>query len=286
VQLGADFAKIYNTISRDVYFALVESALRTGLPIVGHIPFSVTASEAARAGQRSLEHAGPDILTLDCVDGGRSKYPALLGTWGARGYGAYLAGLDTLRRARAGDCARRLSALLREHGTAVVPTIVNAIKDSSSINRPALALLDSTSRGDCESTLTAFHAASNAQRADYHRAVLEDVWALHNAGVMLVAGSDFPNACLVPGASLHDELAWFVRAGLSHYEALRAATVNAARLMGAQDSLGTLRAGMLADVVILSDNPLQRISATTAILAVIRNGDVVYVRDETIKPRR
>lgn len=277
-RLGADFVKAYNTLSRETYLALVEAAKRQGLPVVGHIPFAVTAAEVARAGQRSIEHAGPELTTLDCVVGGRARYPALLGTWGARGYGPYLAGLDTLHRNRDASCVRDQLALYRTQGTYVVPTIVNAIKDSATVNRPALALLDSASRASCDGTLAAFHLATGSQRASYHRAVLGDVKALHDAGVTLVTGTDFPNACVVPGASLHDELAWLVRAGLSPYAALRTATVNAARLMSASDSLGTLRPGMLADAVILSANPRQRIGATTSIVAVLQKGRVVFSR--------
>lgn len=282
VRLGVDFVKVYNTLSRDTYLALVEAAGRRNLPVVGHIPFAVTAAEAARAGQRSLEHAGPEVSTLDCVDKGHARFSALLGTWGAQGYGAYLAGLDTLYRTRDAACVRNLMALYHAQGTFVVPTIVNAIKDSATIDRPALALLDAMGQQGCEATIAAFHRATDTQRVAYHRAFLDDVKALHEAGVTLVAGTDFPNPCVVPGASLHDELAWLVRAGLSPYEALRAATVNAARLIGAADSLGTLRPGMLADAVMLSADPRQRIGATTTtIVAVLQNGRVVYRRDQT-----
>lgn len=282
-RLGADFVKVYNTLSRDTYLAVVEAAKTRNLPVVGHIPFAVAASDAARAGQQSLEHAGPDVTTLDCVANGRNRYPALLGMWGAQGYGAYLAGLDTLRRERDPACVRDLMTLYRAQGTFVVPTMVNAIKDSATINRAALALVDSAARKSCEATVAQFHRATDSQRNGYHRGFLDDVKALHDAGVTLVTGTDFPNPCVVPGASLHSELAWLVRAGLSPYESLRAATVNAARLMGAADSLGTLRSGMLADAVILSADPRMRIDATTSISTVIQNGRVLYRRRDSTR---
>jgi imidazolonepropionase-like amidohydrolase len=83
----------------------------------------------------------------------------------------------------------------------------------------------------------------------------------------------------VPGASLHDELAWLTRAGLTPFEALRAATVNSARLVSADASLGSLRPGMLADLVVLSDNPRRDIRAVASIVAVLKDGRVVFQRD-------
>ena len=53
---GADFIKVYTLLERDVYFAVVEAARAAGLPVAGHVPASVTPEEAARAGQRSIEH--------------------------------------------------------------------------------------------------------------------------------------------------------------------------------------------------------------------------------------
>jgi hypothetical protein len=127
-RLGADFVKVYNTLSRPSYLALVAAAKRRGLPIVGHLPFTVSTTDAVDVGQRSFEHAGPELVTLDCVADGKARYSRLLGAWGARGYGAYLAGLDTLRGERAPSCTRSLQALLAERGAIIVPTIVTFSK--------------------------------------------------------------------------------------------------------------------------------------------------------------
>lgn len=279
-RLGADFVKVYNTLSRPSYLALAAAATQRGLPIAGHLPFTVSTSDALAVGQRSFEHAGPELVSLDCVVDGKARYSRLLGVWGARGYGAYLAGLDSLRRDREPGCTRNLQAQLAERGAFIVPTIVNAIRDSLTVNWRALAQVDSASRAACDGTIEMFHAATDAQRQRYHQDFLEDVGTLHRRGATLVAGTDFPNACVVPGASLHDELAWLTRAGMAPYEALRAATVNAARLVAADDSLGTLRPGMLADLVVLSDDPRRDVRAVASIVAVVKDGRVVFRRDQ------
>lgn len=74
------------------------------------------------------------------------------------------------------------------------------------------------------------------------------------------------------GFPLHDELAIFVEAGLTPLEALRTATLNPARYLEATDSLGTVEAGKLADLVLLEANPLEDIANTQRIRAVVLNG--------------
>jgi imidazolonepropionase-like amidohydrolase len=91
------------------------------------------------------------------------------------------------------------------------------------------------------------------------------------AGGRLAAGTDAANQMLVPGYSEHREMELLVRAGLTPREALRAATRNAAVLLGA-DSLGLLAPGKIADLVVLSKDPLVDIRNTRAITSVMARG--------------
>lgn len=102
---------------------------------------------------------------------------------------------------------------------------------------------------------------------------LADIRDLHSAGVMLLAGTQSSaDATGTPGLMLHDELNVYVQAGLSPYEALKAATVNPARFMRRARELGTIEKGKLADLVLLDADPLADISNTRRIEAVIANG--------------
>jgi imidazolonepropionase-like amidohydrolase len=78
-----------------------------------------------------------------------------------------------------------------------------------------------------------------------------------DADVRLLAGTDAMNPSVVPGFSLHDELRELVAAGLTPYEALRAATVNAAEFLGASDRFGTIAVGRRADLILCERNPLE-----------------------------
>ena len=101
---------------------------------------------------------------------------------------------------------------------------------------------------------------------------LELVRLLHQEGVRFLAGTDLANPYIFPGFSLHDELASLVAAGFTPAEALRAATLDPARYLEATDSLGTVAPGKLADLVLLSANPLEDIRNTTKIEAVVAAG--------------
>lgn len=94
----------------------------------------------------------------------------------------------------------------------------------------------------------------------------------HRLGVSFLAGTDVSAAYTYPGFSLHDELALFVEAGFTPLEALRTATVNPARFFGTTDSMGSIEAGKTSDLVILDANPLENISNTKRISAVIVDG--------------
>ena len=90
-------------------------------------------------------------------------------------------------------------------------------------------------------------------------------------GVTLLAGTDLA-AIRIPGFFLHEELATLVEAGLTPREALDAATRAPAAVLGREKETGAVRAGCVADLVLLDADPLQDIHNTQRIAAVVANG--------------
>ena len=95
---------------------------------------------------------------------------------------------------------------------------------------------------------------------------------MHKARVLIMAGSDFSDWALVPGVDLRNELALLVEAGFSTMEVLQAATLNPAKFLGKTDTFGTIQVGRVADLVLLDMNPLEDISHTRKINAVVLGG--------------
>ena len=95
---------------------------------------------------------------------------------------------------------------------------------------------------------------------------------MHKAGVHIMAGSDFSDWALVPGIDLHNELALLVEADFTPMEALQTATSNLAQFLGKGDTFGTIQIGRAADLVLLDMNPLEDISHTRKIHAVVLGG--------------
>jgi len=94
---------------------------------------------------------------------------------------------------------------------------------------------------------------------------------LHDAGVPVMTGSDAFGA-LVPGFALHQEMELFVKAGLTPYETLQAATVTPARYLGEYDRAGTIEVGKRADFILLGANPLADIDNAADVRGVFTHG--------------
>ena len=99
-----------------------------------------------------------------------------------------------------------------------------------------------------------------------------NVGKLHDAGIELVAGTDAVELGAFPGWSLHRELALFVQAGLSPWEALATATINAGDVVGHDFGIAP---GAVANIVVLDASPIDDIHNTTAIATVILHGSIV-----------
>ena len=105
--------------------------------------------------------------------------------------------------------------------------------------------------------------------------VLQLTKMMYDNGVPILSGTDIPNFDLVPGASLHHELELLVEAGIPPLEVIKIATRNGAQALGIEEEVGTIESGKQADMIILSDNPVDDISNTKKIEAVINNGQLI-----------
>lgn len=94
----------------------------------------------------------------------------------------------------------------------------------------------------------------------------------HQRGVIIALGTDTPFPHLIPGMSVHDELAMYSDAGIPAIDALRSATSINAKVLGIDSVTGSITPGRRADLVAVQGNPLERIEDIENIKCTIREG--------------
>src|SRR6266404_3549569 len=265
---GVDFIKVQSVISHDAYFAAAAEAHRVGLPIVGHVPDKVRLAEVIAAGQKSVEHL------MGIFEGCSAEEDK------------FIAGNGDLKLLLSTQDKQRCEALIRQLAqsqTWEVPTLAwqrgGTFLDQRDLKHdpldkyvPAYWREVTWKRFTDEMMPSLLHDPLEL-RQKYFAANLQMVDTLHRAGVPYLAGTDAaPGVYIMPGFSLHDELANFVEAGFTPMESLQTATSGPAKFLGTESASGSVQAGKIADLVLLSANPLDDIHNTKKITAVIVNG--------------
>lgn len=101
---------------------------------------------------------------------------------------------------------------------------------------------------------------------------------LHDRGVKIALGTDSGAPGVKIGSGVHKELELLVEAGLTPMEAIMAATKNAAENLGKGNELGTIEKGKLADMIVVSNDPLEQIDNTKGIQMVMKSGKILVNR--------
>jgi hypothetical protein len=256
-------------------------AKRLDLRVGGHIPFGVDSVGAAGLGYASIEHAR-DLL-YDC-----SRY----GDEFRRREAAYVEGAAGSKRPAAVERLTRtvsefdlflcnaVLANVAARGTYYVPTHVTRemealAEDPTYRNLPSRRFIMPKRNARWEADLVETAGLPKEERralANFFDHGLRVTGLAHRAGVSIMAGTDANDTMIVPGFSLHRELALLHKAGLSEMEVLRAATTVPAAYLGRSATLGGISPGREADLVLLRANPLHNISNTSAVDAVIVDG--------------
>jgi imidazolonepropionase-like amidohydrolase len=272
VNAGADLVKVYTRVDPTLLQAVLDEARTFNLRVTGHLGM-VDAVTAAREGLGSIEHLSgvPEACLAD---------PSWLT---AAHYRGFFAGWTAFERSWADlDSAamRRVATELAHHGTMLVPTLV--LHETFSRLDDPLVLQDTMLRAVPELQQQRWNVPDMVRRAgwteeDYRsfRAARprqdEFLRLFAAAGGRVATGTDASNQLLIPGYSEHREMQLLVAAGFSPSEALLAATRNGSLILGV-DSLGLIAPGKVADLVVLTRDPLADIHNTLAIDRVMLRG--------------
>lgn len=270
---GAHLISVYTRITPGLLEAITDEAQTFRIPVAAHLGLT-DALTASRFGVASIEHLSgvPEAAGI----------PDPLFAAHQRGYFEGWTAFETSWMRLDSTSLTRLAGQLAETHVTMVPTLVlhevlSRLDDSTLAQNPDLRAMP-------RQELVAWDVPGMVQRAGWTAADFEAfrrgrpnqdlfVRAFRQAGGRVVTGTGASSQMLIPGASEHTELELLVRAGLTPSQALRAATLDAAGLLGA-DSLGVLEAGKGADLVVLSRDPLADITNTRSITRVMVRGQL------------
>jgi imidazolonepropionase-like amidohydrolase len=253
---GYDFLKVYNRLRPEVYAALVDEADTQGIPFAGHVPDAVGLANVLDANQRTIEHLSGYFAALQ-----REDSPFRQGA-NAFGRPAMVRFIDEAR-------IEEIAAQTRAAGTWNCVTLVVMDKFrarfdlQAELQRPEMRYVSPVWRSQWMGRIDPDQPPNDDQRLTLEAgsAMRRTIVAsLHAAGARILLGSDTPNPFVVPGFSIHEELANLTQSGLSPYEAIRAGTHDAAEFLGALDTFGTVRAGRRADLMLTASNPLDDVA--------------------------
>lgn len=272
---GADFIKVFSEVPATHWHAIMAEAKARSLPVVGHVPASITLLEAARAGQRTGEHltqvyeACSSAEARILAERQGLEGDALMSRASAQ-EGEILEAFDQ-------DVCRRTAKALAATGQVQVPTLVLADEDAfAQHNQPGDDSRWRLLRPDEQRRWQSFlgqYTKEDAGLATRRWPIARNIVSiLHQAGVPIMAGTDSPMPGVYPGYSLHEELQWLVASGLAPIEALRTATLEPARFLHIEGASGSVAVGKRADLVLLDADPTKDIGNTQRIRAVVLAG--------------
>ncbi len=236
----------FNRMNVDLLGAVTQEAHAKNLPVAIHTGNALDVADAVKIGANSVEHGSfldeiPDETIAAMKEKGTALDPTLSV---AQGFSNFAHGDTTL--------------LKRSLVQQVTPKELLAGTETAATSEKMASLRE----GILHYPISVDIGAKNLLKA----------W---HAGVTLVTGSDAGNFLVMHGPTMQHEIELWVAAGIPTEVALQAATSNAAKLLRADQRIGTVEEGKEATLLVVDGNPLQDVHALSAISVVMMKGERV-----------
>jgi imidazolonepropionase-like amidohydrolase/ABC-type multidrug transport system permease subunit len=237
-------SRVFNRLDREIFQALAQESHTQRLPLAVHTGDVRDVTDAVSAEADSVEHGSfresiPDSLFEQMVRKKTFYDPTLSVGEGFRDFAA--GKTDLLKR-----------SLVQQVGPA---DLIDGTEKAMASND-----IEPIRQRIAQFPLNLETGTQNLLRA-------------YKGGVDLVTGSDAGNFLIFHGPTVQHELELWVRAGIPPAVALQAATYNAARLLHAENHIGSIRVGNDADLLLVDGNPLEDITAVERISIVVFKGE-------------
>lgn len=267
-----DFVKVHGDLKPEIYKAIILGAKQRGLKVIGHAQHKMPLKDSLLL--NTLEHMEEFLYVA--LDEQLANKPA------ANFLPAYRANVERLsdENYRAEVVGAVAASNIYIDPTLIVYKMVGVWQSDEHLsalkNNPDLRYLP-----DEVKEFWLNPATNPYQEQDFPitkaevdknlQVMLRLTKELHDKGVPILSGTD-TFGTLVPGISLHDELAMLVEAGLSPFEALQCSTVNVAAYLGEAGMAGVIQPGARADFILLDKNPLLNIKNSRSVSGVFTHG--------------
>jgi len=259
VKSGCAEIKVYSSVRPPLVKPLAAEAHRRGLRVTGHVPFEMDITDALDAGFDGVNH----ITHVTALALPKPRHE-----------------IEKLSRA---DIEQRVLAI--DFKSAPFTKLFKRMAQKKTVYDPTIALYELFLHPAAELAKRepgfekvprelrgVFGAGMDPKRVERNgqmfAKLLDAVRQMHAAGVTIVAGTDIG----VPGHTLHREMELYVEAGFTPLEALQAATIVPARVLGKDKQLGTVTVGKRADLLIVDGDPLADIKALRKVRLVVSRG--------------
>lgn len=276
--IQADFVKMYDgNLTAQQFYTITKEAQRRGLKTTGHMPLSADLITAVDQGLDGTEHlyyvlkaSSPVKDSLSQIYDGYGMLPDLLASYDSAS-------------------AHVVYQQLAEQDFFVTPTlhIGKTLAELNITDHSNDFMLDYISPDIIETYQRRINSAKRGGESyTRQRALMTDVFIsmvkpMHDAGILLLAGSDSGpfNSYTYPGESIHKELRLLVESGLTPQEALITSIINGPKFFDLEEHYGSVEPGKTADLLILHQNPLDDIRNTDTIVSVYTHGEYYSITD-------
>lgn len=274
---GYDGFKIYSHLNKESYLAVTKTAKSLGMPVFGHIPWSIDFVDIWQNGQSDIAHFEEVMNALQrefgYFSGKENEFLAFVEQRSEALADSLLANdISVTSTLWLTQSFVRQKVALEEVLKEVELAYENAgIIEGSKMATRALGWLPSVNRYRFPENFTEEEKTKSAHYwVTYGNACQLLVRNFAKKGVKIMAGTDANLPPTVPGFSLHDELGSLQQAGMTNAQVLKSATAVPATWL--KINTGTISVGKSADLVLLDKNPLEDIRYTKAINTVIARG--------------
>jgi imidazolonepropionase-like amidohydrolase len=270
--LKVDYIKVYANSTPGQTAAAIDEAHKCGIKVIGHLQ-ATDWPTAAELGIDFITHGvswSPSTLPATK----RAEYEAQIRTLGSmRARIFWLESVDVN-----GPEMDAVIAALRRHHIPVDPTLVayetkfvplEKYRGAQNVTLAPPAMQETWRSSGLTQNWTADEFARVKRAWPKMLAIIN---RYYREGVLLTTGTDLPNAFVVPGVSLHQEMELLTQAGIPVADVLAMSTRNAAIALGQAADIGTIEVGKRADLVVLDQNPLANIRNTRRVGLVVANG--------------